>query len=134
MKVRCVALLCGALFVAAVALAQADEVDELLSGKAAVTGEHAPAANQPAAPSLEPAIAVPVDPVDVGVAVDTAPWNLTIDNDPQVPMSGDSTGREGDRRAAPSAGVSLVPEPSAVALAALALLYFLIFFRRRHLA
>ena len=128
MKVRCVALLCGALFVAAAALAQADEVDDLLSGKAVATQQNTSPVNQSAVPSLQDRM------VEPGTFADEAAWAVVIDDDPRGQLSGDSAVRPGDRRTAPAAGVNLVPEPSAVALAALALLYFLIFFRRRHLA
>jgi len=126
-----VALLCGLLFVAAAAQSQGDEVDDLLSGRSTTTAqETASPGNPPESPSLEDRV---VAPVDSRPLVDQTPWEIPLGHPSGANLSRDSSARVDHRKPAPSE-VNLVPEPTAIALAALALLYFLIFFRRRHLA
>jgi len=126
-----VVLLCGFLLAAAVAPAPADEVDDLLAGKAVVTHKNASPQNRPEPALLENQI---VAPAESAALADGLPWDATIGPQPHASLTDQSPARSGHRESAPSPAVNLVPEPSAMILATLALLYFLIFFRRRHLA
>lgn len=133
MKFRGVALLCGLLLVAA--QAQADEVDDLLAGKPVVLTQDQ---ETPVRPSELPALEEPL--VQQAAAVESLPlaeetaWDIATGPQPHASLSDNSPAPRQKRESAPSVPVSMVPEPSAIALAVLALLYFLIFFRRRHLA
>ena len=120
-----VAFVCGFLLVAAAAQTQADEVDDLLSGKSFTLQEDT------ATPPSRPIVAEP----EFGLAplVEGQPWAISVEQPTGRHFSAPTPAPQTERKPAPTA-VSFVPEPSAIALAVLALMYFLVFFRRRHLA
>jgi hypothetical protein len=130
MKTLCVRVshFCGTLFAAlfvvslfAVGAAQADIVDDLLAGKpVSVPGEQAEQAESAAETSAENHVviseeAAPRSPLDAELSAPVIPNGSSVQVTPES-----------------SAPISLVPEPSAIALASLALVYFLVFFRRRY--
>ncbi len=129
MKVIGVTLLCGVLMAAVAAPAQGDEVDDLFAGKPVKTGDAALPAQQVEALSLEDRI---VSPVDSATLAEGAAWEPAFKQAPKGTSSADSATPA--RESVPPSKVSLVPEPSAIALGVAAILYFLIFFRRRRLA
>ena len=121
----------------------ADQVDDLLAGKLveidtslAQEPVAKPAAGDDASPS-----ALPLNRSEMPASQPAAPqnalsqsWELTL-ADPEPIRQAEiapQAGSEENRPAAPEGVISLVPEPSAIALAAAALAYFLIFFRRRY--
>lgn len=108
--------------------AQADEVDDLLAGKPVVTGEAAVPVQHFEAPSLQQPI---VSPLQSATLADEADWDATIKQAPKRRTSADPP--QPARESVPPSDISLVPEPSAIALGVAAILYFLIFFRRRHI-
>jgi hypothetical protein len=126
MKFSLVTLLCGLLWMAAIAQAQADEVDDLLAGKPVATDE--PASQPGPAASLDERFSAPFEPAPLTPGTS---WEVATTSRTRLSASTDAADQQPP---APSASVTMVPEPQAIALAALALLYFLIFFRRRHLA
>jgi hypothetical protein len=120
--------LCCALTTFSGAAASADEVDDLLAGKPVlVVPETRPAAPLPA-PRFDP----PSLSAEQAAAMHArAPWEVTISNPAVEPhVSKPATRRLLPAREADA--ITMVPEPAAFALAAAALVYFLIFFRRRH--
>jgi hypothetical protein len=126
MKFRLVTLLCGLVWIAAAAQVQADEVDDLLAGKP-LPGEEQVPEGLPSLPVLAEQFTPPLEPAPVAPGTS---W--------EVPASHGRLSEAAERAdrqpaaPAPSASVTMVPEPQAIALAVLALLYFMIFFRRRH--
>jgi hypothetical protein len=141
---------CAALFVASLALltiggdaVYADQVDDLLAGRRLEID--APLTQEPAvnlAASRDPnASAVPPNRSEVPPSQGAVPqnalsqksWELTLADPDQMRQTEIAPqGRNEENRSAPTGAISLVPEPSAIALAAAALVYFLIFFRRRY--
>jgi hypothetical protein len=135
MKIGRGALLCGALLVGAARLVTADEVDDLLAGKPVrIDQAAAPAVAQPG-PSPKDRAVVPLETF----TLESPPpdeqtfWDPAIEGQLKPKFAHDGPPQH-ERKPAPSTNINLVPEPSAIALAVGALLYFLIFFRRRHLA
>lgn len=130
------ALLCGALLVGTARLVTADEVDDLLAGKPVrIVQDPAPVAAQSAPLPETPAVApLETGPLDSPSSTDEAFWDLSLEGQPNAKFAGPSPPPNNERKPAPATNINLVPEPSAIALAVLALVYFLIFFRRRHLA
>lgn len=110
-----IALICGATVVSTDV--RADVVDDLLAGKP-VTIESEPAF----APAADAGVAVPEPAV-----AEQAPWEVGIKHPPASELATSAyVPREEPET------INLVPEPTAIGLAALALGYFLFFFRRRH--
>jgi hypothetical protein len=146
LKVLPMRFTCAATILACVALVSfggdsvhADQVDDLLAGKsikldAAVARE--PATDQAAADvatkghsNASGSTELPDVPRN---RLSEKPWELTLADPDQVGMAA-AAGNDANRPSAPpTATISLVPEPSTIALAAAALVYFLIFFRRRY--
>ena len=112
----------------------ADQVDDLLAGRPVKIVAQEPVTDQ----SATNAAASTGDQAEASVSRDSLsekPWELTLAAPDQVgqvavtPQVGNDASRPA---AAPPGAISLVPEPSTIALAAAALVYFLIFFRRRY--
>ena len=106
-------------------LATADQVDDLLAGKPVKIEDVASETDSSA--SVDDRIVVPVEDktlADESWEVAHAEPSHTSLNEAASPRPLQPIG------AVPN--ISVVPEPSAIALAALALVYFLLFFRRRY--
>lgn len=122
---------CGSMLLVALEQAKvsADELDELLAGTTNVAQQESSAQSEvPAAASNEAASNDAVSPRE-DVELDYtnhAHWQPVV----ALPSSADSVSGQSRTSEAPSA-FSVVPEPSAIALAMLALVYFLVFGRRR---
>lgn len=129
MRFSVVALLCGIVWAATIVQGQADEVDDLLAGKRVVTDEEESRTRSPALPSLDGRFSAPLEPVPLA---DGPSWEAV--GKPSHTRLVDHSDETDRRLPAPSTSIAMVPEPQAIALGALALLYFLVFFRRRHLA
>jgi hypothetical protein len=125
MRLCSVVLLVG--FAVVAAPATGDEVDDLLAGKAGASGTKSSAELHWSALSNENAL---VPPLDVMPLPAKAPWEGAV-ADPAEPSV---VPEAAPRDETPPSRVNLVPEPSAILLAVLALVYFLVFFRRRHFA
>ena len=99
-----------------------DELDDLLSTSAAlVSPESVAPTDAPLSQTGSQA---------AGAYSDRAPWNMVIvghETEEASPVSHPAV----PKPAVPLAEMNLVPEPSAVALAGLALVYFLLFGRKR---
>jgi hypothetical protein len=130
MRFSVVALLCGAIWAAAVLQGQADEVDDLLAGKPLATQDKDSQSRLGVTPSLDERFSAPLEHVPLA---EGSAWDAT-GTQPRTQFGEPSSDQAQNPLPAPSASITMVPEPQAIALAALALLYFLIFFRRRHLA
>jgi hypothetical protein len=118
-RVKCFAVLVvAALAFASSSLAGADQVDDLLAGKPVKIEA---AANDAAAPASEPIVV----PVEKKTLADES-WEVAQSH----PISESNPALE--RSAPRPIATTVVPEPSAIALAALSLVYFLLFFRRRY--
>lgn len=124
MKGSLVSVLCGLWVLVATAAVQADEVDDLLAGKPVAIPQSDLSSDPFAAPSLQERTVSPT----LG-----AEWHATIEQAPAPASRPVAGSTQPSREAVPAAGVNLVPEPSAIALGLAAILYFLVFFRRRHL-
>jgi len=124
------ALLCVAFLVADRPLqSRGDELDDLLSSEAS-----------------ELQIQSPPDAVQAGLAyeaqngdaldyTDHSRWHSPVVMAPVSRAAKSARPAKGaTQKPAPPAGLNIVPEPSAIALGVLALLYFLVFGRRRRLA
>jgi len=129
MKVIGVTLLFGVLIAVAARSAQGDEVDDLLADRPVVTQDLASPAQLFESPALEDRM---VSPLESAALAEGAAWEAAIKQAPNRKSSADSP--KPARESQSPSDVSLVPEPSAIALGVGAILYFLIFFRRRHLA
>jgi hypothetical protein len=118
-RVKCFAVLVVAsLALASGSLAVADQVDDLLAGKPVKIEA---AADDAAAPAAEP-IVVPVEKKTLAdESWEVAQSHSISESNPAL-----------DRQAPRPIATTVVPEPSAIALAALSLVYFLLFFRRRY--
>jgi hypothetical protein len=102
--------------------ARADLVDDLLAGKpVSVSASEAPAEET----ASTEAARVVLSAEHQAVADDEHPLQVKLPGAPVAEVT--ETFKTG-----PATPVSLVPEPSAVGLASLALAYFFIFFRRRY--
>jgi hypothetical protein len=99
-------------------LAVADQVDDFLAGKP-VSIEAG--ADDTAAPASEPIVV----PVEKRTLADES-WEIAQSH--SISESNPAL----DRNAPRPIATTVVPEPSAIALAALSLVYFLLFFRRRY--
>jgi hypothetical protein len=121
-----VALLGCGLIWAAGSVALGDPLEDLLDGRPLPEGQVE--SLEPARPvtSYQQEVTVPIG--DVPLAQQAA-WETPIVQEQLAKRAGSPVSR-----AAAPASVSMVPEPSAIALAVLAMLYFVIFFRRRHYA
>jgi hypothetical protein len=109
------------------AAASADELDDLLSGSASGVEVASEPADQPAvAETTSPDS--PREEVDLDYT-NHARWQPIV----ALPNSADGVSAQPRTAEAPSA-FSAVPEPSAIALALLAFVYFLVFGRRRFAA
>ncbi len=114
---------------------RADELDELLNSEPAATASDSPVAEE-RLPTFDDLTIEPRAAADSSFG---AGVGSTLPETSVWQTAGASSGRPAADHAQPVAqesaplGISLVPEPSAVALAALALLYFLVFGRRRTL-
>ena len=123
------ALLCIACLVAVrPATGRADELDELLSSEPSASQvESAPAA-------VQAGLAYDLENNDALDYSDHSRWQPPI----VVPMTRTTKSPQpttgAAEKPAPPAGLNVVPEPSAIALGVLALVYFLVFGRRRRLA
>ncbi len=140
MRITCVAALIASLALLSVGFQSvyADQVDDLLAGKPvqAVAQEPAtnPAATDPTVVGHEDALNPTEQSVPRG-SLSEPSWELTLaapDRAGEVSISSQAGDEANRPPAAPAGAISLVPEPSAIALAAAALVYFLIFFRRRY--
>jgi hypothetical protein len=120
-RVKCFAtLLIAALACWSSSLAVADQVDDLLAGKPIKIEEVA--AEDTAAPAVNERIIVPVEKKTLAdEAWEVAETHSVSQSNPAL-----------DRNAPRPIATTVVPEPSAIALAALSLVYFLLFFRRRY--
>jgi hypothetical protein len=101
-------------------LADADQVDDLLAGKPIKIEEVA--AEEAVAPAINERIIVPVEKTTLA----DERWEVAESHS----VSGSNPAL--DRSAPRPIATTVVPEPSAIALAALSLVYFLLFFRRRY--
>lgn len=121
----------------------ADQVDDLLAGKPVKIDASVP--QEPATSQAAENDSASVDgQTELSVSQGAVPqdhhseksWELTLAGSDQVGQGVDIPSQSGNKAnhpaAAPTGAISLVPEPSAIALAAAALVYFLIFFRRRY--
>ena len=118
----------------------ADRVDDLLAGKPVVieeqtvVGEGDESAVAETASSEDAATngAAVKRPLPKGTLSEKS-WEVTLAEPSHVGITPDqATSAAKGRTAAPPGMISVVPEPSAIALAAAALVYFLLFFRRRY--
>ncbi len=119
----------------------ADRVDDLLAGKpvdieALVAQDELSVRESGAEDSGSSPVASADEPTKSHVSQDTAPladksWDLALAGSALAshveipPLAGNGQNQ-------PDGVINLVPEPSAIALATAALVYFLIFFRRRY--
>jgi hypothetical protein len=138
--IRVVALTASVVFLSVILESvYADQVDDLLAGRPVKIAAQEPVADQSAtnAPASTGDQTEPSDQHDA-VSPDSLsekPWELTLVAPDQVgqvavtPQAGNAANRPAT---APPGAISLVPEPSTIALATAALVYFLIFFRRRY--
>ena len=123
------ALLCVACLVTVrPAISRADDLDDLLSSEpSALQVEQAPGA-------VQAGLAYDLENHDALDYRDHSRWQPPI----AVPMTRTTKSAQpttgATEKPAPPAGLNVVPEPSAIALGVLALLYFLVFGRRRRLA
>lgn len=102
-----------------------DEVDDLLAGKPVSGGQvDAPPADAFDSSPLNDMIASPIDSPTLTVE---AGW------DTLPKAEADAAPKPARDESMPTSDVSLVPEPSAIVLGVAAILYFLVFFRRRQL-
>ncbi len=131
MKGPMLASLIGAVLAAAVGFSQAraDKIDDLLAGRSI---------SEDATLSADERVAEPLVPHQSVVADDhhrlVEPTGLEMSNlshgtHEELHVVDESEHRQ---NSGPTTTFSVVPEPSAIALAALALVYFFIFFRRRY--
>jgi hypothetical protein len=105
----------------------ADEVDDLLVSRK-VEHPKAPSEVLWSGPPVQEDAALPLQVLPLA---EPAPWEgAVVANSAEPAVTPDSAPRDPTR----DSRVNLVPEPSAIALAVLALVYFLVFFRRRHFA
>ena len=145
MKSICLfAVFVGALVACGAMRATADELDDLLYGEPSSAGQPvAPLAVEPQSPlGFGPIEQAPIehDPIaaDSTGYADPARWRPTVASPPaRVSInktSADARDAANSGKAAEALPPNPVPEPSAVILGSLALLYFLIFGRRRRIA
>lgn len=128
MKMR-VALLCGAVLLLSSG-AQADEVDDLLAGRSIGSSQETSIAPAEEAASPSPAEAFDHSEIHKPATLENQPaWHAGV----PAELPHGTVAAATDESASPLE-LSLVPEPSAIGLAGLALVYFLVFFRRRQLA
>lgn len=125
--------LCGSMLLVALGQAQggADELDDLLAGNTNVAQQESAAQSELPAPASNDAVSPRDDVVSPREDVELdytnhAHWQPVV----ALPSSAESVSGQSRTAEAPSA-FSAVPEPSAIALAMLALVYFLVFGRRR---
>jgi hypothetical protein len=107
------------------ASANADQVDDLLAGKPVKieteSGETAP-------PVVAERVVVPVEEKTLA----DESWEVVQVDPAKASLENAEADQKLSRPVRPAAAISVVPEPSAIALAALSLVYFLLFFRRRY--
>ncbi len=115
--------------------AAADAVDDLLAGKPVIVAEEATASKSTALVNATSAS----EKMLARFAEERATDEDALSHDPlevklsQPTIEGlDVAGKDPSAAPMTTAHLSLVPEPSAIALSALSLVYFLIFFRRRY--
>jgi hypothetical protein len=123
------ALCAVALLVVQAVPACADELDELLASEPVVASA-VDSAVQPTASDNEGLDFSHGDNLDYR---DAARWQSTVAPVPVAKQRTPSTAST-QKAAQPADDFSVVPEPSAIALAVIALAYFLVFGRRRRLA
>ncbi len=122
-------LFCGAIFATSLvaASARADIVDDLLAGKPAndsdAAANESPADSSSAAPAAADRVIVSQETHSVD---DGTPLHVNLPASVITPEASEH------HLIGPPAPMNLVPEPSAVVLASLALAYFFVFFRRRY--
>ncbi len=127
MKYALVGLLVFSLGLAAGSARALDDLDELLSGDSAVAAADSTQDNLVNPGTVE--LRSSATGNEARAFSDHLPWSPSLDK-PGADLASDTSQPLAHRPAA-ATDISLVPEPSAVALAALALCYFLIFGRRR---
>jgi len=128
-------LTCAGAFASALlsgSFAAADAVDDLLAGKPVVISQTAPGvASAPAQDRVLERILEQQSGEEESLSQD--PLNVKLTEPSRAGLEFTETSGEAIRlTAASTSNLTLVPEPSAVALAVASLLYFLIFFRRRY--
>jgi hypothetical protein len=119
-------------------VAAADDIDDLLASEpspaVAPISESAPATSTVFGQDL---FGTPVtfEPSSITGELDWQPAERVAQPSahpqPGAPAAAHQAAAPTDPKASPAPGINLVPEPSAIALAVLAMLYFLVFGRRR---
>jgi hypothetical protein len=113
----------------ALPLCAADDLDEFLSSGSVAATFDGNLVSPNAVPSVEGASAV--NNADSATYAGRVEWRPALAAPaPHESLPDSGTALAHSRQPMPASGMSVVPEPSAVALAALALVYFLVFGRR----
>jgi hypothetical protein len=135
MKTTAIAVFFAALLFASQApLAHADDVDELLSGTLVSASTAPEVASSASAVESAPVAVEGATSSKDGKFTDPQPWRAVADAPGGSDGASIPSAAIADQRPADSTDLTMVPEPSAVVLAVVALFYFLIFGRRRTLA
>lgn len=123
------ALFCVAFLIAdRPAPARADELDDLLSSEpSALQVDLVPS-------SAQPGLEYELQNQEALDYTDHSRWRSPISAPLTRAAKSAQPATGATQKPAPSTSLNVVPEPSAIALGVLALLYFLVFGRRRHLA
>jgi hypothetical protein len=128
------ALICALAVVAArPAQSRGDELDDLLSSPP-IASSHEPAASSNESGSDVTADAADhfdLSDSDAASYADQSRWHPVVGLSTHAATKGKSTSDGSAQKSPAPSNLSLVPEPSAVVLAGLALIYFLVFGRRR---
>lgn len=122
--------LCGSMLLIALGQAQvsADELDDLLAGNTSFAEQESVAQSELTVTAVSTEGVAPREDVELDYT-NHAHWQPVV----ALPSGTDNVGGQSRAAESPSA-FSAVPEPSAIALAMLALVYFLVFGRRRFAA
>jgi hypothetical protein len=126
MRLALVRTVLAALSIAAFAvpLYASDDLDEVLSSVAATVDSAL------VSPATIQAVESAVGDAESSSHTVGVQWHPVVASPPHESLPASGGAMAHPRQPMPSSGMSVVPEPSAVALAALALIYFLVFGRR----
>ncbi len=134
MKTTRTAIVIGTLLLALNAgdtFSYADQVDDLLAGKPVTISTTAEP--QTGTSDAEVSVSTGDRPAVTPGTLSEDSWPVTLAEPSHVGIDDDGLAAKSSHGAtAPPGMISVVPEPSAIALAVGALVYFLIFFRRRY--
>jgi hypothetical protein len=134
MRPTCLTLLCVVIVATAAARASAapDAVDQLLYGDSPVVLDKSISESHVPQPASNVSTEAPSSANESSGFSQQAPWNAPVDSGMEIGRVRDVPMAQADGEELPPASrVTAVPEPSAIFLALAALVYFLLFGRRR---